>query len=118
MTLTGTAGKDVIFATQFDDTLIGGGGKDQFVFAPGSAEAATHTIADFAAGLDKIDLRQFSDVGSLSNLAIAQQQSGDTLVTWHQQITHGEGSITEQESLVLKNVIAGSLKASDFIFHA
>lgn len=118
VTLTGTAGKDVIFATQFDDTLIGGGGKDQFVFAPGSAEAATHTIADFAAGLDKIDLRQFSDVGSLSNLAIVQQQSGDTLVTWHQQITHGEGSNTEQESLLLKSVVAANLKASDFIFHA
>lgn len=116
ITLQGTSGKDVIFATTSGDTLTGGGGKDQFVFAPGSGgDDATHTITDFAEGLDKIDLRQFSDVSSIGNLHIAQQSSG-TLVTWQQHVGHGEGSVTEHESLLLKNVVA-NLKASDFIFH-
>ncbi|TYO62901.1 hypothetical protein FXV83_30385 [Bradyrhizobium hipponense] len=118
ISLQGTSGKDVIFATETGDTLTGGGGKDQFVFASGSAGAATHTVTDFAMGLDKIDLRQFSDVGSMGNLAITQQQSGDTLITWHQQIAQDEGPITEQETLLLKSVVAANLKASDFIFHA
>ncbi|MFC4839373.1 hypothetical protein ACFPFP_13100 [Bradyrhizobium sp. GCM10023182] len=120
ITLTGTGGKDVIFAPTTGDTLTGGGGKDQFVFAPGFGGGdASHTITDFIEGLDKIDLRQFSDVGSIGNLTIVQQQgTGDTLVTWHQQISHPEGGpITENEQLLLKSVIAANLKASDFIFH-
>lgn len=127
VTLQGTSGKDVIFATDTNDTLTGGGAKDQFVFAPGvlydeNGQPATnfsHTITDFTTGLDKIDLRQFSDVNSISNLTIAQQQdSGDTLITWHQQVTQPEGApVTENESLLLNNVIAANLKASDFIFH-
>ena len=116
ITLQGTSGKDVIFAPTTGDTLTGGGGKDQFVFAPGSAgDEGTHTITDFATG-DKIDLRQFSDVSSINNLAITQQ-SGDTLVTWQHQITQSEnGAVTEHESLLLKSVTA-TLQASDFIFH-
>ncbi|MBR0842863.1 VCBS domain-containing protein [Bradyrhizobium liaoningense] len=129
VTLEGTSGKDVIFATDTNDTLIGGGGKDQFVFAPGAIEYDedghpvmtdfSHTITDFTAGLDKIDLRQFSDVSSIGNLTIVQQQnSDDTLVTWQQQVTPQVGApVTEHESLLLKNVIAANLKASDFIFH-
>jgi hypothetical protein len=128
ITLQGTSGKDVIFATDTGDTLTGGGGKDQFVFSPGSigydqdghpVTNFSHTIIDFTTGLDKIDLRQFSDIGSVGNLVIApQQDSDDTLVTWQQQVTSPEGaSITEHESLLLKNVIAANLKGSDFIFH-
>jgi Ca2+-binding RTX toxin-like protein len=116
ITLTGTSGKDVIFATTTGDTLTGGGGKDQFVFSPGgSGDVSTHTITDFVEGLDKIDLRQFSDVSSINNVHIAQE-SGDTLVTWQQQVGIGEGSVTEHEQLLLRGVTA-TLKASDFIFH-
>lgn len=126
ITLQGTDGKDVIFATDTNDTLTGGGAKDQFVFAPGilydddghPATHLTHTITDFTEGLDKIDLRQFSDVSSISNLTIVQRDGGDTLVKWQQQVTQGEGAaVTEHESLLLKNVIAANLKASDFILH-
>ncbi|WP_342735344.1 VCBS domain-containing protein [Bradyrhizobium sp. B117] len=125
ITLQGTDGKDVIFATDTNDTLTGGGAKDQFVFAPGvlypghAVTEFTHTITDFTEGLDKIDLRQFSGVGSIGNLTIVQQgESGDTLVSWQQQVMQAEGApITEHESLLLKNVIAANLKASDFIFH-
>lgn len=124
--LQGTSGKDVIFATDTNDTLTGGGAKDQFVFAPGlmydedgqPVTDFTHTITDFTEGLDKIDLRQFSDVSYFSNLTIVQQGGGDTLVTWQQQVTPLEGAaITEHESLLLKNAIAANLKASDFILH-
>ena len=125
--LEGTSGKDVIIAADTNDTLTGGAGKDQFVFAPGwtgydnehPVTEFTHTITDFTTGLDKIDLRLFSDVGSMDNLSIVQQPgSGDTLVTWQQQVTQWEGPpVTEHESLLLKNVIAEHLKASDFIFH-
>ncbi|MCK1712828.1 MULTISPECIES: VCBS domain-containing protein [unclassified Bradyrhizobium] len=114
VTLQGTSGKDIIFATETGDTLTGGDGKDQFVFAPGSTgDNAQHTITDFVSGLDKIDLRLFSDVSSVSNLAIAPS-SGDTLVTFSHQIS---ASVTEHEAILLKNVVA-NLKASDFIFHA
>ncbi|MGT2502458.1 VCBS domain-containing protein [Bradyrhizobium guangxiense] len=125
ITLEGTSGKDVIFATDTNDTLTGGGAKDQFVFAPGWIYGSngpvtdfSHTITDFEIGLDKIDLRQFSDVSSTDDLSIVQQQSGDTLVTWEQHITPPEGApVVEHESLLLKNVIAANLKAGDFIFH-
>ncbi|WP_456843472.1 M10 family metallopeptidase C-terminal domain-containing protein [Bradyrhizobium sp. USDA 4486] len=120
VTLRGTDGKDVIFATTTGDTLTGGGAKDQFVFAPGwSGGTASHTITDFTEGLDKIDLRQFSDVSSIGNLTVVQQGgTSDTLVTWHQQVTQREGApVMETESLLLKNVIAANLKTSDFIFH-
>lgn len=124
--LEGTSGKDVIFATETNDTLTGGGAKDQFVFMPGlmydgSGQPVTdfsHTITDFTAGLDKIDLRQFSDVSSTSNLAIAQLQNGATLITWNQEVTLQSGPIQEHESLLLKNVVAANLQASDFIFGA
>ncbi|MGY4499027.1 VCBS repeat-containing protein [Bradyrhizobium sp. GM24.11] len=110
VTLTGAAGKDVIFATTSGDTLTGGGGKDQFVFAPGSTgDNARHTITDFMSGLDKIDLRQFSDVSSMSDLT----RDGSTVSFSHEIST----SVTEHETIVLTNVAAANLKASDFIFH-
>ncbi|MET4388399.1 VCBS repeat-containing protein [Bradyrhizobium sp. F1.4.3] len=103
ITLEGTNGKDVIFATSTGDTLIGGGGKDQFVFAPNpSGGDAQHTVNDFDTGLDKIDLRQFSDVSSINDLLLSQQADG-TLITW------------EHESILLKNVTVGNLHANDFI---
>ncbi len=122
--LVGTGGKDVIFGTDTNDTLTGGAGKDQFVFSPGAIQYDdsfqpitdfSHAINDFHIGEDKIDLRSFSDVTSIANLTITPQ-SGDILVTWQQQVRQLEGApITEQESLLLKNV-AGNLQASDFIF--
>ena len=102
--LQGTAGNDVIFATGHQDILTGGGGGDQFVFAPTSETAAVqHTITDFAAGLDKIDIRQFGNIGSLADLTEAQQ-GNDTLLT-----------LDSHDSVLLKNVTAANLHASDFI---
>jgi Ca2+-binding RTX toxin-like protein len=105
--LQGTAGKDVIVATGHQDILTGGGGADQFVFAPTSETAAVqHTITDFAAGLDRIDIRQFGNIGSLADLTEAQQ-GNDTLLT-----------LDSHDSVLLKNVIATNLHANDFIISA
>ncbi|MBR0852618.1 VCBS domain-containing protein, partial [Bradyrhizobium diazoefficiens] len=114
--LCGTAGKDVIFAADTGDTLTGGAGKDQFVFMPrGSGNDGQHTITDFTEGLDKIDLRQFSDVASMDDLTICQE-SGGTLVKWTQQIAQPNGPpVTEHESLLLQNMTA-TLQPTDFIF--
>ena len=81
--LTGTSGKDVIFATGHTDTLTGGASADQFVFAPETSPSAD-TITDFKAGEDHIDLRAFSFVDS-SNIASwlgshAAASGADTLV--------------------------------------
>ncbi|WP_166077507.1 FecR domain-containing protein [Bradyrhizobium barranii] len=104
--LEGTDGKDVIFATESSDTLIGGGAKDQFVFAPTSSQSTVqHSVDDFEVGLDKIDLRQFGSISSLDDVNIAPQSGGA-------QIT-----LDNHETILLKNVIAANLKASDFIFH-
>jgi VCBS repeat-containing protein len=106
-TLVGTAGKDVIFATGHQDILTGGGGQDQFVFKPSSGTTdVQHTITDFVAGLDKIDVRQFSNISSLAD-APETQQGNDTLIT-----------LDSHETLLLKNVIATNLHVSDFIIRA
>ncbi|WP_257170838.1 VCBS domain-containing protein, partial [Bradyrhizobium sp. SRS-191] len=105
ITLQGTGGKDVIFATEASDTLIGGAGKDQFVFAPAaSQDSVQHIVNDFETGLDKIDLRQFSGIGSISDIGIAQQSDG-ALIT-----------LDGHETILLKSVIGANLHASDFIF--
>ena len=104
--LQGTAGKDVIFATGHSDMLTGGGSQDQFVFAPTAATTdVQHTITDFTAGLDKIDLRQFGNIAALTDLTEVQQGS-DTLIT-----------LDGHDTLLLKNVAAASLSANDFILH-
>jgi Ca2+-binding RTX toxin-like protein len=109
VTLAGTSGKDVIFATGFDDTLTGGASADQFVFAPGQNPSAD-TITDFTPGQDRIDLRLFSEVGS------------DNINGW--LATHAVQSSTNpadvlitlgNEALTLKNVAVNSLHVSDFI---
>ncbi|CAN5276996.1 hypothetical protein BH11PSE4_BH11PSE4_16710 [soil metagenome] len=103
--LTGTAGKDVILATDYQDTMTGGAGNDQFVFGPGSGH---DTITDFTPGQDHIDLSAFlatNDVAGWLSSHVAQS-GADTLIT-----TGPDDVIT------LHNVLAASLHASDFIVH-
>jgi large repetitive protein len=104
--LQGTTGKDVIFATGGDDILTGGGGLDQFVFKPTQGSPVQHTITDFITGLDKLDVRLFTNILG-SALPIETQQGSNTLVT-----------LDSNDTLLLKNVIATNLHASDFIVHA
>jgi len=107
--LTGTDGKDVIFATGHTDTLTGGAGADQFVFHVGDGN---DTIADFAPGQDHIDLRAFFEtinpetIGDwLHDHAAPSQNDPADMVLW----LGGDDSIT------LKHV--ASLTANDFILH-
>jgi Ca2+-binding RTX toxin-like protein len=107
ITLQGTPGKDVIFATGNTDTLTGGGGQDQFVFKPTSSPTTVeHTITDFNTALDTLDVRQFAGI-TASALPVETQQGGDTLVT-----------LDAHDTVLLKNVLATSLHAGDFIVHA
>ncbi len=106
VTLVGTSGNDVIFATGGSDVLTGGGGQDQFVFKPTTGSTAVqHTITDFSAAIDTIDLRQFAAI-SASAPPSEVQVGNDTLVT-----------LDSHDTLLLKNVAVSSLHTSDFILH-
>jgi hypothetical protein len=112
VTLTGTSGKDVIFATGNNDTLTGGGGADQFVF---NKTTGAHTITDFSTVNDHIDVTALS---SIVNTA--------TLNTWLASNVHASGtnaadtviSLGGSETITLHNVLAANVTASDFIVHA
>jgi Ca2+-binding RTX toxin-like protein len=107
VTLQGTTGKDVIFATGSSDILTGGGGQDQFVFKPtSSGPTVQHTITDFVDGLDKIDVRQFSAI-TASTLPSETQLGNDTLIT-----------LDSHDTVLLKNTLVANLHSSDFIIHA
>ena len=107
-TLQGTSGKDVIFATSSQDVLTGGAGQDQFLFAPtSSGPTVQHTITDFEVGIDKLDVRQFSGLSPSSLSGAIQQQGSDTLIT-----------LDAHDTLLLKNVFAANVHASDFIVHS
>jgi VCBS repeat-containing protein len=111
ITLTGTSGKDVIFATGNNDTLTGGAGADQFVFRP-SGNANSDTITDFSPGLDHIDLRAFYgtvDSSSLSSwlathASVSPTNSADVLIT-----------LDANDAVTLKNVALNNLHVGDFI---
>jgi VCBS repeat-containing protein len=114
VTLQGTAGKDVIFATGYDDTLTGGASSDQFVF---TANTGHDTITDFMPGHDRIELDLndapfvSGDQGSFNawinyNGAVEQLGNGDTQI-------HLEGG----NSILLSNVDRSSLHMNDFILH-
>ena len=108
--LTGTDGKDVLFATGYDDDFTGGEGRDQFVFTPESGmQSNADRILDFEDGLDKIDLRAFSsevDAGNFTSWLAdhATPANGDTLIEFD-----------AGNSILVKNV--ANLQANDFILH-
>ncbi len=111
VTLQGTPGKDVIFATGYQDTLTGGAGADQFVFA---SHTGNDTITDFIPGQDRIDLHDFDlfnpgSPGSFTtwiNSAAVVQQGADTLI--HLDVS---------DSILLSHVAKANLSAGDFILH-
>ncbi|MHC2624545.1 hypothetical protein ACVIW2_006577 [Bradyrhizobium huanghuaihaiense] len=83
-------------------TLVGTSGQDQFAFT-NSTLPVQSTIVDFELGHDKIDLREFAGIKSFSDIVITQQ-AGGALVT-----------LDDHQSILLKNLVASSLHASDFI---
>jgi len=112
-TLTGTAGKDIIFSTGNDDTLTGLAGRDNFVFG----QTFGHdTITDYTSGQDHIALNStapftLNDENSFQSWATSSghvvQQGSDTLITFD-----------TADTILLKDVNAANLHASDFIVHA
>ena len=105
--LQGTSGKDVIFATNGSDVLAGGGGQDQFIFAPtSSGPSVQHTILDFISGVDKLDIRQFSGLTAAA-LPTEVQQGSDVVI-----------ALDNHDTLRLKDVLISALHGSaDFILH-
>jgi hypothetical protein len=66
-----------------------------------------HTITDFEVGIDKLDVRQFSGLTPSSLSGAIQQQGSDTLI-----------NLDAHDTLLLKNVFAANVHASDFIVHS
>jgi VCBS repeat-containing protein len=106
VTLDGTAGNDVILGTGHQDTMTGGAGRDQFVFA----ENLGHdTITDFHQDeLDRIDLSAVVTTNDLNgwfneHVKLAANQM-DTLIT-----------IDANDSILLHHVTG--LTASDLMVH-
>jgi len=72
--LFGSSGRDTLIGGPGNDTLFGGSGKDQLVGDDGSdvfgflrGESGVDVVADFEAGIDRIDLSDFgTDFNSLS----------------------------------------------------
>jgi hypothetical protein len=106
VSLQGTGGKDVIFGTESSDTLTGGAAKDQFVFSDTLSGTVQHVITDFETPLDKIDLRAFSGIESIDDFIGVVQQGSDTLV-----------QVDANDYVLLENVLASNVHASNFIFH-
>lgn len=115
LTLTGTNGKDVIFASDHNDTLKGFGGADQFIFQSGTGK---DTITDFQVGIDKIELDGIRGVPNLSGpfsdlQFFLWQVSGGIEQHGRDAIIHLDG----HSSVTLTNVNMWQLHASDFIVH-
>lgn len=72
--LYGEDGDDVLIAGLGDSRLLGGDGADVFRF---DAASGTHSIEDWEAGTDKIDLRGLA--GSMGDLALSLTSSGQTI---------------------------------------
>ena len=103
-TLDGGADNDWLGGGTGDDTLTGGTGDDTFGFERGNGN---DTITDFADGADLIDLREFTQIGSVADLAITAD--GDDVVI--DLGDHGGGTIR------LENVSESDLGADHFVFY-
>jgi hypothetical protein len=65
-----------------------------------------HTVTDFEASLDRLDVRQFTGIDELTDFTVAQQ-GNDTLIT-----------LDTHDTILLQNVVATNIHASNFLFHA
>jgi hypothetical protein len=105
--LFGTSGADTINGLAGNDLLIGLGGCDNFVF---TANFGHDTVLDFKSGQDHIDLSAVvttNDVAAwMASHVTASPTAADTLIT-----------LGPDDTILLHNVAANSLTASDFIVH-
>ena len=115
LALIGTADKDVIFASDHNDSLKGFGGADQFIFQSGTGK---DTITDFQVGTDKIELDGIRGVPNLSGpfadlKFFLWQVSGGIEQHGRDAIVHLDG----HNSVTLTDVNIWQLHVSDFIVH-
>ena len=88
-TLEGGPGNDQLRGGPDDDTLDGGEGDDAFIIAAGGGN---DTILDFGNEEDRIDLTAFSELQSLEDLNMQQQETGAVIDLSAQ----GGGTVTLQ----------------------
>ncbi|MFL6839981.1 MAG: type I secretion C-terminal target domain-containing protein, partial [Bradyrhizobium sp.] len=98
----------LIFSTGGDDTLTGGIGRDNFVFAK---NVGHDIVTDFTPGQDHIDLSAIVTTDDIAgwmsqHVAVSPTNPADTLIT-----------IDAADTIVLHGVSTASLTANDFIFH-
>ncbi|MBS0289854.1 MAG: VCBS domain-containing protein [Proteobacteria bacterium] len=92
-----------IFALSVDDTLTGTQQADQFVLQ----EPISHvTLVNFDTALDKINLIGFDGVNQFSDLHVSNDGYGDAVI-----------NIGINQSIVIRDVNASSLTASQFVFN-
>ena len=114
--LDGAAGTDVIYGSNFADTIVGGlgsdilfglGGADRFRYAAGNMGA--DTILDFARGTDQIDLAGLGYTQASIGGAIQISGGANALISFN------SGSLAGT-SVTLLGVTQVSVAASDFLF--
>lgn len=79
-TLHGGTGADKLNGGTGDDSLTGGNGADVFQFTPASGGFGSDEIMDFNAGVDRIDLKNFTNVTAVSSLTITKS-GANVLIT-------------------------------------
>ncbi len=106
--LYGGTGTDILFGNEGDDYLIGdagadtmtgGRGKDTYAFR---TDWGTDTVTDFRRGTDKLDLTGVAKLSTYAQLNVSQS-GADTKILF------------DGDTIVLKNVAAISLTATDFL---
>ena len=102
--LEGGAGNDRLWGGPDHDTLSGGEGDDAFIFVPGGG---SDTILDFANGANTIDLTAFTDIQSIADLTLMQQEN-HLLIDLSE---HGSGTIT------LMDFNEADIMAAHFVFY-
>lgn len=113
VSLTGTTGKDVIFGTNYNDTLTGNTGADTFVFSP---DFSNNVVTDFsghgAGGQgDTIALSNFPFANVTQMLQYATITDIDPDGDHATLIDFGCG-----QSITLENVNPSDLVMADFVF--
>lgn len=107
--ISGGAGKDLIDGGDGDDTIDGGWGDDNMTGGTGADifvfddRMRADTITDFTDGEDRLDMTAWGFTG-VDDMTF--QQVGDDVFI----------QFTDRDSLLLQNVDAADLDASDFIF--
>jgi hypothetical protein len=112
VSLTGTTGKDVIFATGYNDTLTGNGGADTFVFRRDSGTGSHDTITDFQQGQNKIELDGFFTGNSDPAFTALVEQLQQAASTVH------DIGLGNNQVITLTGVNVNKLQTNDFIVHS